>query len=235
MVRQAGVLAALLVLVVGFGELAWAQGADSGLAGRKEIVFTFDRWSLGAYGGGIGMRYFLRDDVAIRPGLSLRLDHSHDDEDNDISRRGAEWAPDHGYKSRSDGTAVGLSVIGEKYLAEFHDVVPYIGLGVGYAYTSSEGHTEYNYYDHGDYDWYGGTTTDNSGSLIGLVGVQWRFRDNVSLGGEYEVKASLGRSESNGSETELRDGSTVLYRSHSKTTRSSLDFESGRLLLAVRF
>jgi outer membrane autotransporter protein len=197
-------------------------------------VFSFDGWSLGAYGGGIGMRYFVKDDIAIRPGLSLSLNHSDNDEDRDISSRGAEWTPDREYKSRTDETAVGLSVVGEKYLAGFHDIVPYLGLGVGYAYASDDYHYDYNY-SNGNHDWNHNTSTDHSGLLIGLVGVQWRFRDNVSLGGEYEVKASLGRNEYTRSETELRGGSTVLHRSHEKTTSSSLDFESGRLLLAVRF
>jgi hypothetical protein len=235
MVGKIGLAVALVAIVVGFGALAWADEVNGGFAGRKEIVFTFDGWSLGAYGGGIGMRCFLKEDIAIRSGLSLSLDHNHDDDDNDILRRDEEWVPDHGYESQSDATAVGLSVIGEKYLAKFHDVVPYIGLGVSYAYASDEGHTDYNYYDDGDYDWYSGTMTDHSGSLIGLVGVQWRFRDNVSLGGEYGVKGSLRRHESNSSETEVYNGIMTLHRSHSKTTRSSLDFESGRLLLAVRF
>jgi opacity protein-like surface antigen len=237
MVRQIGLAAALVVLVLGLGAVVWAQEADGGCAGRKEIVFTFDQWYLGAYGGGIGMRYFLRDDVAIRPALSLRLSNDTDDELETGNQEGDGWVPQRNYTYDSDKTTVGLSIVAEKYLAEFHDVVPLVGLGLGYAYSSEDNHNKRRSYYRDGYTFESTRTmvTGHSGSLIGLVGVQWRLRDNVSLGGEYEIVASLGRSERTQTTTAETENGTTFRRDHRKSTASSLDFESGRLLLAVRF
>jgi opacity protein-like surface antigen len=152
-----------------------------------------------------------------------------------VAHRDAGWIPDEGRRYQTDGTAVGLSVVGEKYFAGFHDVVPYAGLGVGYAYESDDYRYDYNYYDDGDYDWDHNTSTSHSGTLTALVGAQWRLKENVSLGGEYHVTGSLGRNEYTSTETRIDNGSTVVYRDHRKRTESSVGFESGRLLLAVRF
>jgi opacity protein-like surface antigen len=238
MVRQIGLAAAVAALVLGFGAAVSAHEADGGPACRKEIVFTFDHWGLGAYGGGIGLRYFLRDDVAIRSGLSLRLSNDtdnasrfRDDKEDDLRAAYSKDAYDY------DRTTVGLSIVAEKYLAELLDVVPLVGLGLGYAYSSEDDH-----YKGGDYYSDGHQhqnssmkITGHSGSLIGLVGVQWRLRDNISLSGEYRIKASLARKDRRGSRVvETQDG-TTFYRDHRKTTSSALDFESGGLMLAIRF
>jgi opacity protein-like surface antigen len=237
MVRQIGLAAALAVLVLGLGAAVWAHEADGGCAGRREIVFTFDQWYLGAYGGGIGMRYFLRDDVAIRPALSLRLNNDTDDELYVDNQEEDGWVPQRKYTYDNDKTTVGLSIVAEKYLAEFHDVVPLVGLGLGYAYSSEDNHSKRrSYYRDGyTYETTSTTVAGHSGSLIGLVGVQWRLRDNISLGGEYEIKGSLGRNERTQTMTAENEDGTALRRDHRKTTSSSLDFESGGLLLAVRF
>ncbi len=217
------------VLGLGVGGEASACKSDSSRVGTKELVFTFDGWSLGAYGGGIGIRYFLRDDVALRPGLSLSVtDNTQSDRhksDGDTERGASE----------SDGLEVGMLVIAEKYLTEVHKVFPFVGCGLGYSYESRHQESWDYYYDEHYAYAYRYDVTGHSINVVGLAGVQWRFRENMSLGGQFNITFTRSWEDRDEASVRHRDEETETTITNREDTSTSLGINAGRLLVSVRF
>jgi hypothetical protein len=229
MARLLTVIAVCAVIGLGVGDEASACKADSGRAGTKEMVFTFDGWNLGAYGGGIGMRYFLRDDVALRPGLTLSVT---DDTQNDRDKSDGDTERE---ASDSDGRKVGVLVIAEKYLTEVHKIFPFVGCGLGYSYESH--HYEYGRYEHNEHYAYAhrDDMTGHSINVVGLAGVQWRFMENMSLGGQFTITYTRSWEDRDEASVWYRDEETETTIAKREGTSTSLGINAGRLLVSVRF
>jgi len=111
-------------------------------------------------GGGLGFRYFLNDDAALRVGVNIAI---------------GSWE----VKDEWEQTCMefGASIIYEKYLPHIHSIAPYLGAGVGFTHASMDyepAETEYKE-----------EVTGNVIHVIGVAGFQWYFTDGMSIGGEY--------------------------------------------------
>lgn len=169
------VIAALL-LFAGF-----AQAGDvPTMKGDKAMVFKFhglDHLKLGAYGGGLGMRYYFADYMAIRGGVVLDM-YSEKCEPSSYQDPSD---PDYEYSS----TEIGLEVVFEKHLEGCSpSVSPYIGVGGNFSTLSTE---EKNFWEN-DYYLVDKETFDGSGfGIFGVAGFEWAFTDCMTLGGEYTL------------------------------------------------
>jgi hypothetical protein len=210
------VIAILLVCVI--AGLAYAGGTPMTAKGDKQLVFLFSglsKMQLMPYfhpqgipeacfddsdyscdcwpcGGGLGFRYFINDDRAIRIGVNVGI---------------GKWE----VKDSWDETCneFGLSLIYEKYLAQIHSVAPYLGVGLGFDYYKDTWTQK-----EGDYkeEW-----TGNIFSVEGVAGFQWYFTDGLSLGGEYRpaFQNQTGKMTAGGETTEETSGYALNHRTGS--------------------
>lgn len=188
MSRFTPVVAVLLILVM--AGLVFAGGTPMTMKGNKQMVFRFDglcHMTLMPYfhsagfpdacydpdcyetedcecypcAGGLGFRYFINDDKALRIGVNIALGSWEVTDE-------MEWSC----------TEFGASVIYEKYLPHIHSIAPYLGAGAGFTYMMTD-ETELTGSEN-EYEW-----TGNVISIMGVAGFQWYFTDGMSLGGEY--------------------------------------------------
>ncbi len=136
---------------------------------------------------GVGARYYLANDLAIRGGLALGV---------------ASGSSKNSNTSLSDNTSsafiLGIQAILEKHLEGLGAISPYIGGGihVGIASTDVKNYVTST------------TTTESSGSstainILAALGFEWFFMNHVSLGGEYQIGLGL----LSGSRTDKSTGS----------------------------
>jgi opacity protein-like surface antigen len=178
-------------------------------AGTKAMVFRFSGLSnlgLSGYSGmqfagnldvpanvGVGMRYYIHDGLAIRPGLDIGMARS--------SEKGLGGDTD----DKTSGSVIGLSVAIEKHLPGPANVSPYMGGGAGFgmARATSEPSRPQQPAT--------GTmlkATDKAVAfgVFGMLGFEWGFTESLTLGGEYR----LGLNVSSGStEREFQNSPTV--------------------------
>jgi hypothetical protein len=186
MARITPVLAVLLICLIAGSALA--GGTPMTNKGNKQLVFLFDGLSnlrLRSYfhpggfpeecyygcndyddcecwpcGGGLGFRYFINDNRAVRVGVNVAI--------------GSWEIKDHWEETC---TEFGLSLLYEKYLPHIHSVAPYLGAGCGFAYAKGKW-TETD-------DDYEEECTATVFRVMGVAGFQWYFTEGLSLGGEY--------------------------------------------------
>ena len=199
MKRFTPVFIALLAVCLLAGS-AYAGGTPMTSAGDRQLVFRFSGLSnlgLGPYprtgflaemcdyeeeecinhcytcGGGIGFRYFLNDDRAIRTGLNLAWGSD-------------KWADEYGEGHDKEISCLefGFELWYEKYFPHIHSVAPYMAFGLGYTYASFERTGDY------DCDEYKRSLGANLFDIMGALGFQWYFTEAMSLGGEYRVAYS---------------------------------------------
>jgi hypothetical protein len=116
--------------------------------------------------GGLGFRYFLNADRAVRLGANIGLGGITFKDPVDDSE--VKWSC----------TEFGLSLIYEKYFMTIHGVAPYAGAGAGFTYSKAKVESD------------GETTSEVSGNafdVMGVIGFQWYFTEGMSLGGEYQT------------------------------------------------
>jgi opacity protein-like surface antigen len=119
------------------------------------------------YGGGVGLRYFFREGMAVRPSVN-------------ISYAKLELPDQSGYTDiEESATRYGFSVVIEKYLPPIHSIAPYIGAGAGYDHFKYEESAKL------DNVKLSADVTASCIDLKALAGFQWYFTDGMSLGGEY--------------------------------------------------
>jgi hypothetical protein len=185
MMRFTPVVAILLVCAV--AGMAFAGGTPMTAKGDRQLVFRFDGlcdMTLMPYfytpnfgdecydmedmdsecypcAGGLGFRYFINNDRALRVGVNIALGSL---EVKDYM----EWGC----------TEFGASVIYEKYLPQIHSVAPYIGAGVGFTHAKTTATELFG--DEIESEWSGNVIT-----VMGVAGFQWYFTEGMSLGGEY--------------------------------------------------
>jgi opacity protein-like surface antigen len=162
----------LLILVAVSVSFAQAATVDTS-KGAKALVFQFSGLStlgVSGYQGeyGLGVRYYIQNNLAIRPGIVL-----------DISKlKNNAVTP----AAEIKDTGFGLNLAVEKHIGAASNVSPYLGAEAGFDYSK---HTP------------AGATpvsTKVTDFKVGLLaGFQWGFTDNLSLGGEYMLGATIGK------------------------------------------
>ena len=180
------ILSVLLVTAVAFGQ----DDKPFTAKGDKALLFEFSGLAnLGAnsFNGGIGAKYFLSQDMAIRGGFQV-----------------ASISEDYPFQGTggADGEAFASS-FGISAAIEFHlntkRVSPYYGGGVGLSFTSTESKSTVANPDNqvtikndsnGEFGYFAGTQIE----VFGLLGAEVFILDNFSLAAEYRLGfSSLSR------------------------------------------
>lgn len=173
----------LLIVLFSFSA-ALAQDDKPFMAkGDKAILFEFsglDNLGAHSFEGGIGGKYYLSQDMAIRGGLQLASINE------DYPFQGSGGVDGEAYASR-----FGVSAAIEFHLSTKR-VSPYYGAGVGLSFTSTESKSvEADPVDqvtikndsNGEFGYFGGTEFD----IFGMLGTEIYIFDNFSLAAEYRL------------------------------------------------
>ncbi|MGD8628653.1 MAG: hypothetical protein PVH52_06190, partial [bacterium] len=139
----------VLLMVLGSSAYASASGENIPAKGTKQVMFGFSGWSLSNYKGGIGLRYYVGENTALRFGFDVNW--SKDDDtgwDHDVyEQHGTEQST---YAYEWSTFSVGLGTVLERHFTSSERVRPYAGLGMFLWYdrfesdeTSSHTYTDY--------------------------------------------------------------------------------------------
>lgn len=149
----------------------------------RALLFEFsglDNLGANSFNGGIGGKYFLKSNMAIRAGLQF-MNISEDD----------PFQGNGGIDGEAQATEFGISAALEVHLTSKR-VSPYYGGGLALAFTSTESKSaEADPADqvtiknnrNGEFGYYGGTEF----TIYGLVGVEVFVLRNLSLAAEYRL------------------------------------------------
>jgi opacity protein-like surface antigen len=175
----------LAILVLGLLMIGTVN-ADAGSpvetdAGAWGWVFQFEGLSnlgVSGYGHevGAGMRYFLQDGLALRPGVELGISSDKDKTDDTEGKLAEDKVTD---------TTFGVNCALEKYMTTGKAVAPYIGAKAGFSMSKEKDETD----DPDIRDREDKTTLFGIGAIAGF---QWGFTEGISLGGEYELGVAVG-------------------------------------------
>lgn len=179
-------------------------------------VRGLDNLGLGTFDGGFGFRYFVSDNLAVRPGFHF-------------SSSLAVVAPNSEgyYGTTTDQDSYGVDVVVERHLTAHDRITPYLGLGLSFGETTRD-----VVYSEPETPVTGQTTGSKDSSeyraALGVIGVQWRATKALGLGCEYQVTYRY---------TETR--SSTYYFEEDTRSRSqeskSFGYSTSSLYLAVRF
>jgi len=172
----------LLFLLV---QVSFSQKTDYTVSqGATALLFYFkglDNLSLDNYAGGIGGKYFLQENLALRVGLQFNGNSQTIPANPDTSQFGVD-----GEKSSMD---FGLLVAAEWHLKS-QRVSPFVGGGLNFFFSSSE-QKEKVLWDKSDTGIITRMTTKTSGGfnygVMGIAGVEFYITRSVSLTGEYQL------------------------------------------------
>jgi hypothetical protein len=208
-----------VVLVLAF-TIGVTQAAEIDTkAGTKQLVFQFSGLSnlgLNTYNGGIGMRYYLSDGMALRPGLVFGLSGN--------TVKAASGNTDH----KTGSASLGFNVVGEKHLSGPASVSPYVGVGASFLSTSTV--DEPSVPTSPPTDTVTKTTVSQwSVGGLGVIGFEWAFTQSVTLGGEYQVSLVYG---SGKTEAEITGRPKATANDHSSL---SAGFGTASVFLSVAF
>jgi hypothetical protein len=118
--------------------------------------------------GGLGFRYFLNDDAAVRVGVNIAL----------ASITLKHPTPD--YENKYTCNEYGISLVYEKYMPAIHGIAPYMGAGAGFTLSKAK-------FEPGQESYVDTELTGTGFDVLGVIGFQWYFTEGMSLGGEYET------------------------------------------------
>ncbi len=215
--------------------IAFAQDKVTSVdEGSKAILFSFsglDNLNANAFNGGIGGKYFLTKNLAIRLGVEL--------ESNTVTIPHNADSTETGKDGEDSDFTFGIVAAVEWHLTD-NRVSPYIGGGVGYSSSSGE------YYPAGTWpESYTGPivrrTTELSGAgifaVFGLAGVEVFLTQEISLAAEYHL-AYISSSASDVKQTDkVIQGTDPTYpRSETMKGNSTSSFgftTAGFLTLAI--
>jgi outer membrane protein W len=207
------IFAILAVMLVGTTAIA-AEVPTS--EGDKAFFFDFDGLADldldGPHHNGVGLRYYIADNTAIR-GVVIFGSDSYTEE-SDIE----------GYADyENNWKAYGLEAMYEKHLDSMcASVVPYWGIGAGFEMFSDE----YVMATGSGGDTY--TETDKGTAFYGMaaMGFEWAFTDCLTLGGEYQLGFWSGSSET---ETDSESRTETCC----KVTDTWMGFDEASVFLSV--
>jgi opacity protein-like surface antigen len=216
--KRMAIFAMFLVSLVGITQVAGAATTS----GSKSILFGFDNLNLSGFesGVGIGIRYFISDGTALRPTVGFSYGTTKDKQEKPTTTD---------TEDKRTSTNISFSLALEKHMKAGEKVSPYMGLGAGIAMGSDKFEPSQTV---------PGTTgdlledkiTSTSFSGFGLLGFDWSFMDNLSLGGEYRLGVVAG--------TDKRERTYFnLPASDSEDKTTDLDFgiSTGSLYLSFSF
>jgi hypothetical protein len=149
-------------------------------AGTKAMVFQFSGLSnlgLGTYNGGIGMRYYLSDGLALRPGVQFGVQSATQKKTDSLPKR------------EEASAQIGVNLALEKHFASVKSISPYIGAQAGFT-SVADVTKRYNFSTGDEID----ETTDARAriGLAALLGFEWGFTESLTLGGEYALGFGTG-------------------------------------------
>jgi opacity protein-like surface antigen len=205
-----------VVALMFVASLAQAAAVDT-KAGTKAMVFQFsglNQLGANAYQGGIGMRYYLSDGMAIRPGLAIGV--------NSDKIKGTGGNSD----DKTTDMSLGLSAVLEKHVSGPANISPYMGAGVGFKYGSHKHEPSYPS-NPGAGTVLKTTTTSTGVNLFGALGFEWGFAESLTLGGEYRFGFDFG---SGKTETEYQSQPTV---KSGEATNFGIGFSTASVYLSV--
>jgi opacity protein-like surface antigen len=199
---------ACVICLLFVASMAQAAAVET-TAGTKAMVFRFSGLSnlgLSGYSSlldlgdldvpanvGVGVRYYISDGLAIRPGLDIGMAST--------KTKGQGGFTD----AKTSGSVIGLSVAVEKHLPGPASVSPYMGAGAGFMMAKvTVEPSRFLPSDPGDEL----KTTDKATmfNVFGMLGFEWGFTESLTLGGEYR----LGLNSASGStEEEMQSAPTI--------------------------
>jgi opacity protein-like surface antigen len=169
-----------VVLIFSFSLLLAQETQSYYEAGAKGLTFSFNGFSPGSFNGGIGGKYFLNTDLALKGGVLFSS-----------ARQTVPFQGTSGVDGERKGSEFGVFVGIEKHL-NTRRVSPYLGAGFEYASSSTERKTaEADPADQetiknragGELGYQGGTTL----AFAALFGCEFFVIKNLSLGAEYQL------------------------------------------------
>ena len=194
--------------------------------GSKAMLFEFVGLAfLGAnsFDGGVGGKYFINQDLAIRGGIQF----AEISEDDPFQGTG-------GVDGKSEASQFGVSAAAEFHLNRAR-VSPYVGGGLALRFTSTESKSaEQNFVDQitvknsqsGEFGYFGGTEF----VIFGMIGAEIFIIDQLSLAAEYQ----LGYSHLSRKDEEITQGNTTITNKQGSQTEFALQ-SAGVLTLAIYF
>ncbi|MBN2367013.1 MAG: outer membrane beta-barrel protein [Calditrichaeota bacterium] len=191
--------------------------------GSKAVLFQFNAFSPNSYNGGVGGKYFVSEEFAIRAGLIFAN-----------AKQTLPFQGTAGVDGESSASQYGIFAAVEKHLTDSR-ISPYIGGGFMLVSTSTERETAEA--DPADQQTIknsrGGELGYQGGSEFGfalLGGFEFFVIKNLSLGAEYQLYYSkISRKDE-----EVTQGNVTVTFEQGSTTRMGLS-SSGILTLAFYF
>jgi hypothetical protein len=148
-------------------------------AGTNQMLFVFSGLSslqLAGFNGGFGLRHYLKDGVALRPGVSFGWSSTRTHPDQPTG----DPKPTN---AREIDTSVGLELALEKHLEGPRSISPYLGAGIFGFYVNNK--TEPSVATGSPQGTVTKITTkETDGGLFGLLGFEWGWTESLTLGGE---------------------------------------------------
>jgi opacity protein-like surface antigen len=205
MKRVAGVVLSVFALLLLAGA---AQSAEVNTAkGATSLVFQWsglERINLSPYQGGVGVRHYLADGLAIRPGIVFSVVSETDESQT------AGVADD-----ETDVFDIGANVTLEKHTdVGIPSLSPWIGVGIGFESASLK--------VEGPNTRYGVPAASvDKVEITGFAfqayvgaGFEWGFAKGMTLGGNYQAGVSIGSTKD-----EVTDGGTTETKKEVKDLR----------------
>lgn len=149
--------------------------------GDKELLFRVygvDDIGVGTFDGGLGFRWFLSENFALRPGFSYSTDENKRLPDSDGNG---------GRDISEDRWAVDLVL--ERHLEPRGRWESYWGLG--FSIGSYQAETRYLYADPNDGVTLGYETDGDSYAFLGVFGLQWTLTEMIRFGAEYQLQYQM--------------------------------------------
>ena len=171
-----------LVLICSF---VFAQENVTSVAeGSRAILFSFrglDFLNANEYNGGIGGKYFIAPDLAVRVGLVLDSFTETTPANADSTEKGSD--------GEYSAFSFGINAAVEWHLTAKR-VSPYVGGGISYTSSSIEQYPDVTWpQSFTGLVWRTKTTTDGIGgfSIFGIAGVEIFIIKEISLSAEYHI------------------------------------------------
>lgn len=177
MKRFVGVAVGVFALLMFVGV---AQSADVNTAkGTTSFVFQWSGLSnlnVNAYQGGVGLRHYLQDGLAIRPGVELG-----------ISSEKLESQSEGVTDDESSSTDIGVSVVLEKHKdIGVNSLSPWIGVGAGFSLSSATDEPARPVGQETKLE----TSSFGFGAFV-AAGFEAAVLEGVTLGGQYQAGVRL--------------------------------------------
>ena len=176
--------------------------------------------ALEGFTGGLGMRYYISDGMAVRSGLTLSM--------ASVTNT-CEW--DGWTDPKASLTSFGIDVMIEKHMdVPFNSISPYIGVGGNFGMVSLKSEPSVLETP----DWLQTTEEKTSITTFGVgaaLGFEWAFVDGMTLGAEYKLGFT---SLSGKTETETQGtGSPGRGDTSDEWSASLMGFGTSSVLLSV--